>query len=238
MKRIWKPIPCLLGYYEASSLGEMRNALTKRILKIGFWGDYLYARAGGYGLSKTWGVHRFVAEAFLGSCPEGMEVNHKDGCKTNNCADNLEYVTPRGNIVHAFRMGLMNPRDGENNSNAKLTVSNVREIRDSYASRKILRSDFIDQFAERFEVPKSTIESVIGNRSWKNIRADNYVRKRLDDQRGENNPQAKITEDMVRRIKRLYRTGKYTQVKIAEIVGVPSYRVNPIVLGKEWKHVA
>lgn len=46
-------------------------------------------------------VHRLVAEAYLGAT-SGMDVNHKDGDKSNNSVENLEIVTHQENMKHAF----------------------------------------------------------------------------------------------------------------------------------------
>ena len=46
-------------------------------------------------------VHRLVAEAYLGNV-EGMDINHKDGNKSNNHVSNLEIVTHQDNLLHAF----------------------------------------------------------------------------------------------------------------------------------------
>eukprot|EP00438_Fugacium_kawagutii_P008687 Skav210830 [mRNA] locus=scaffold1597:422249:423466:- [translate_table: standard] len=49
-------------------------------------------------------IHRLVAFAFLGAPPsaEHTQINHKDGNKSNNRLENLEYVTPAMNVHHYY----------------------------------------------------------------------------------------------------------------------------------------
>lgn len=54
----------------------------------------------------TIGVHRLVAMAYIPNPDNKPEVNHIDGNKLNNCADNLEWVWGWENVEHARRMGI------------------------------------------------------------------------------------------------------------------------------------
>jgi HNH endonuclease len=51
-------------------------------------------------------LHRLVAEHFIDRADGANQVNHKDGDKTNNRADNLEWVSAKQNMAHSVQSGL------------------------------------------------------------------------------------------------------------------------------------
>lgn len=95
--------------YQVSNTGIVRNKITGQILKP-------QKDAKGYlriSLSKnnkqvTIKIHRAVAIAFLPNPLNFPQVNHKDGNKGNNTADNLEWISNYDNMQHAIRNGLTN----------------------------------------------------------------------------------------------------------------------------------
>lgn len=79
-----------LPLYEVSSEGQIRNAKTGKVLKQCDVGKgYLSVHIGG----RTRKVAPIVAEAFLGPIPQGMFVDHKNDVRSENRADNLQYLT-------------------------------------------------------------------------------------------------------------------------------------------------
>ena len=111
----WRAIPGYEGYYEVSSLGEVRS-LNKEI-KANLVNNEYVNRPGrilkqkeikGYKTvslcvdyeATTWRVHRLVAMAFIPNPDNKPQVNHIDGNPANNCVNNLEWCTAKENQWH------------------------------------------------------------------------------------------------------------------------------------------
>ena len=118
---IWKTIKDFKNY-EVSNLGRIkskerrtnvgiknvRSRIRKeKILKqYNSTKGYLQVRLYNRNIVKTIKVHRLVAEAFIPNPENKPQVNHKDGNKQNNNAENLEWCDCYENMKHSYNIGL------------------------------------------------------------------------------------------------------------------------------------
>lgn len=111
VKELWKPLSEYKGI-EVSSIGRIKKASNKRrrqrILTEFPKDRDGYCRCSVQKLNGEWTsqpVHRLVAKAFIENPHSKPHVNHKDGNRSNNCLENLEWVTPRENVLHSYKVG-------------------------------------------------------------------------------------------------------------------------------------
>lgn len=123
MEEIWKDIEGYEGLYQISNLGRvrsldryMKNGTSNQYIRKGKiliqqkgTGNYIQVCLSKNCKGKCYKLHRLVAEAFIPNIENKPDINHIDGNKSNNCANNLEWCTKSENMKHAARTGLFVP---------------------------------------------------------------------------------------------------------------------------------
>ena len=162
MGEIWKSVVGYEGLYEVSDKGRIRS--LDRVVELELYGavrrqlrrgrilkpqltpkGYLQVCLYRDRVRSTTYVHQLVARSFLGHT-DSLEVNHKNGDKTDNAVANLELVSHQENIEHSYRqLGRVGP-------NRKLTNEEVREIRKSDLSCSAI--------SKRYKVHQMTISNI------------------------------------------------------------------------------
>lgn len=105
------PISGYEDRYFISPNGDVYSVKSKRLLKpLQNEKGYLYVDLRVNYKRKVKKIHRIVAETFLINTKGYKEINHKNGIKTDNRVENLEWCTRSENLLHAYKMGLR-PRD-------------------------------------------------------------------------------------------------------------------------------
>lgn len=118
INEVWKEIPGYEGYFEVSTLGNFRS--KDRIIKYKKNGTRKYPGKNlkvelmqdGYSrivlmkeaIKRRYMCHRLVAETFIPNPNNLPQVNHKDGNRSNNCIENLEWCTQSENEQHAVNI--------------------------------------------------------------------------------------------------------------------------------------
>ena len=180
MSEVWKDIPDYEGSYQVSNMGRVRSVdrvVTYKDGRMGkFKGKALKPYLGkGYervmlcndnGLTNK-AVHRLVLEAFKPHVNmNDLQVNHIDGDKLNNHLTNLEWVTARDNMLHAYDIGLMTNK-GERNPNAKLSSTDVLEI-----LQRLDTGDSYKDIGSEYGVSGECISHIDAGITWRSVREE------------------------------------------------------------------
>lgn len=150
--------------YYVSKQGQIYNSKLKRLIKIshdkdGYERVHIRTNKG----AKLMMVAKIVLATFYGYPPIDMiapTCEHKDGVRTNNCIENLEWLERPLNISRR-----QNKPMGEKNPKNKLSEVQVREIclilQDKDMSLK--------EISEKYSVSKDAIRDIKNKRNWRYI---------------------------------------------------------------------
>ena len=161
---IWKNIEGFKDLYQVSNLGRIRRRDTLKVLKPltltkGYKGVRLY-----YENTKaiTKKIHRLVAKYFLDNSLNLPQVNHKDGNKSNNRVENLEWCSNDYNMNHAVTSSLI--LKGEDRASSKISEASIPYIQD------LIKNGFtLKQISLVYNVGKQAIVAIVGNKTYKHL---------------------------------------------------------------------
>lgn len=216
----WRPVVGFDGRYDVSSLGRVRNVRTGHIKKSckKLTGEYrLMSLCPLGGRSRAYSLHRIVASAFLGPCPEGLQCAHLNGDPSDNRAANLAYVTAKQNNAHKHLHGTA--QHGERHHAARLTNTVVLQLR-----QRARDGEDIIPLAKEFGFERSAVCDAIVGRTWRHL--PGAVRSIS---------RTKLTEDDVRHIRQSH--GRLTSTELAGKYGVTRSCIKNIWYGKTFARV-
>jgi len=151
---------CHAPQYLVSNHGNVKSKRYNRPL-LGYVNNCGYKRVQIGSSKNRHFVHRLVADAFCEKRIGCDVVNHKDGNKTNNNSENLEWMTRSENDIHAYRNDLRRAAKGEKSHRSKLRNKDVIVI------KEMLNKGFnCVTIAECFGVHRKTVNDIKLKKTW------------------------------------------------------------------------
>lgn len=176
---IWKDINGFRELYQVSNLGRIRRKDSFKVLKPlniskGYKGVRLYETKN---KAITKKIHRLVAEYFIPNSLNLPQVNHKDGNKSNNKVENLEWCSNDFNMNHAITNSLL--KLGEERFNSKCNEKSLLFLQD------LINYGFtIKQLSIIYCINKNSMKEIIKGRTYKhlhlNIKYNNPPEKKFN----------------------------------------------------------
>ena len=163
---IWKNVVGFEEQYEISNLGNLRS--KERFVKHWRGGERKYKsnfkniRLNDHGYFRCnlknegkrydFTIHRLVALAFIPNEENKPFINHKNGIKTDNRVENLEWCNQSENVTHAVKNRLIK---------TKLTDEQAKKIFNSQLSNRKL--------AEIYDINHSIVWRIKNKKAYKHL---------------------------------------------------------------------
>lgn len=171
---------------------------------------------------KSYKIHRLVAEAFIPNPDNLPQVNHLDGCKTNNAVSNLEWANNSDNQLHAWANNLQPVRHAPNIS---LTQEQADMIRKEYVDLGLATAEL----GRKYGVSKTTIKDIL------NAKYYNLDKTIQPVSRAKTMP--RFTKEEVLEIRSLYDTGKYSYNALGTMFCVNHKTIKKIIDRKSYQSI-
>jgi len=154
----WRDVVGFEGIYEVSDGGNVRSKLSGKLKKftLNKKDGRIFLLLWRNNKPKNRKPHTLVLEAFVGKRPRGKECCHYDGNPQNNRLENLRWDTPKNNQADRIRHGTTNR--GERCGTAKLTLEQVKEIREDNRLQREIAVDY--------GVLQNTISRIKSGKRW------------------------------------------------------------------------
>ena len=163
----WKDVKGYEGFYQVSNTGLVRSLdrrvngrrglIKGKLMKPEVRNGYERVMLQKDGNTSRVFVHRLVATAFIGDCPENYECCHNDGNPSNNHVENLRWDSKSANQLDRLKHGTA--CIGENHSNSYLTEDDILEIRNFNGS--------VSEAIKEFGIARTTYFNIRHGRTWK-----------------------------------------------------------------------
>lgn len=141
------------GIYQVSNLGDIKNIKTDKTIKPEITKNgYLRVTLFNKNKVKHILIHRIVAKSFIGinskkNDLKHLQINHKDGNKTNNNLENLEWCSAKDNTKHSLLKGIRN---------MKIPYSKYKIVCEKYSNGQTMKD-----IANEFSVSISRIRDIL-----------------------------------------------------------------------------
>jgi len=176
-KEVWKSISEYENLYSVSNLGRVKSHKRKVRNRHGFrfcrekilsntnnGVGYLICGLSKKGKRKNFLIHRLVCYSFLDSDLNKTIVNHKNGIKTDNRVENLEWCTQMENIKHSIDNNLVDQLGSKHHS-SKVNESDVLKIRSIYIKHYF----GYKKISEMYNISWVNVRNIIKRRTWRHI---------------------------------------------------------------------